>query len=509
MKKWWVKLLLAVAAILLILCAWLFNSGAHSKNAVERYKDQLRASGEKLNLDEFIPPRADADKNGVALFEEAVRYMAPRGRTALSTNPPLGMTMIAPGKALVDSRQNEIVLYDRHAFITNTWAVIEGELVSQSSAIDFLQQAAQRPRFDFQIEYGRTDLRLPHISDLRRAASLLSPAAIFDLHRGETASAVTNLHTLLGMVTAWNDEPLIISQIVRGLMLQSAIQTQWELLQATNLADAQLASLQTNWMNIELLQPMQTAFEMSRCLVGPNIKDMRGSLSPGGGGPSFSSGGGWRFDPRGFTQSLKRSIGTGLWRASWCFDDELMMLEGNQLMVETMRQIRTNGYFKDALAERQRKLVALGLDRPDSNWIRKQLGDQFAELGANFASSTSNYLNRVLLSEAWRKVAIVAIALKRYELRHGTLPKNLNALVPEFLAEIPSDPMDGKPLRYRLNPDGTFLLYSIGRDGVDDGGDPTFVAPAKTLQWQSARDWVWPQPATAVEIQHYYDHPPN
>ena len=74
------------------------------------------------------------------------------------------------------------------------------------------------------------------------------------------------------------------------------------------------------------------------------------------------------------------------------------------------------------------------------------------------------------------------------------------------------DPIDGKPLRYRLMPDGSFLLYSIGENGKDDGGDGSltirtwrdmplrFAAP-------DALDWVWPQPATPAEIQAFYAHP--
>ena len=49
--------------------------------------------------------------------------------------------------------------------------------------------------------------------------------------------------------------------------------------------------------------------------------------------------------------------------------------------------------------------------------------------------------------------------------------------------------MDGQPLRYRRNADGTFLLYSIGENGKDDGGNPSgngpsihlSVIPGKTL----------------------------
>jgi hypothetical protein len=42
-------------------------------------------------------------------------------------------------------------------------------------------------------------------------------------------------------------------------------------------------------------------------------------------------------------------------------------------------------------------------------------------------------------------------------------------LIPEFLDKVPTDPYDGKPLRYRRLDDGV-VVYSIGRDGKDDGG---------------------------------------
>jgi hypothetical protein len=81
--------------------------------------------------------------------------------------------------------------------------------------------------------------------------------------------------------------------------------------------------------------------------------------------------------------------------------------------------------------------------------------------------------------------------------------------VPEFLSSVPLDPVDGEPLRYRRNGDGTFLLYSVGENGVDDGGDPSLEKgiTGSNFNWQipHALDWVWPQPATAAEIQKYYE----
>lgn len=116
---------------------------------------------------------------------------------------------------------------------------------------------------------------------------------------------------------------------------------------------------------------------------------------------------------------------------------------------------------------------------------------------------------KVMRIETARQMTVTAIALKRYQLKNGKNPASLDLLVPEFVAAVPVDPVNGEPLHYRLNSDGTFLLYSVGDNGVDDGGDPSLEkgVTGPSYYWQNAHalDWVWPQPATAEEIQKYYD----
>jgi hypothetical protein len=70
---------------------------------------------------------------------------------------------------------------------------------------------------------------------------------------------------------------------------------------------------------------------------------------------------------------------------------------------------------------------------------------------------------------------------------------------------MPHDPMDGKPLRYRLNSGGTYVLYSVGEDGKDDGGDVSPATPSKTATWLQGRDWVWPLPASDDEVKKFYE----
>jgi len=66
--------------------------------------------------------------------------------------------------------------------------------------------------------------------------------------------------------------------------------------------------------------------------------------------------------------------------------------------------------------------------------------------------------------------------------------------------------MDGKPLRYQTSANGEFLLYSIGIDGTDDGGDPKLASStAKNYYWTTCKDWVWPMPASPEDVATYHE----
>ena len=63
-----------------------------------------------------------------------------------------------------------------------------------------------------------------------------------------------------------------------------------------------------------------------------------------------------------------------------------------------------------------------------------------------------------------------AFAVERYRLAHdGKLPSSLKELVPAYLRETPRDLFDNQPLRFKPLPFG-YVIYSLGADGVDDGG---------------------------------------
>jgi hypothetical protein len=76
--------------------------------------------------------------------------------------------------------------------------------------------------------------------------------------------------------------------------------------------------------------------------------------------------------------------------------------------------------------------------------------------------------NRVV---ARLRLLTAGLALRCYQTEHGRGPSRLEQLVPSHLNCVPLDPFSGQPLIYRIS--GTnWLLYSVGPDGVDDGGRP-------------------------------------
>jgi len=112
----------------------------------------------------------------------------------------------------------------------------------------------------------------------------------------------------------------------------------------------------------------------------------------------------------------------------------------------------------------------------------------------------TKFVSRIARIEMERALLVTAVALQRYHLEHHTYPEQLAALSPQFIQTLVQDPMDGQPLRYRLRADGSFILYSVGDDGQDNGGDPT-PEGAFPKQWLRAKDAVWPVPATQVEAK--------
>jgi hypothetical protein len=83
--------------------------------------------------------------------------------------------------------------------------------------------------------------------------------------------------------------------------------------------------------------------------------------------------------------------------------------------------------------------------------------------------ATNKVMSSVPRKLAWLRAAIAGVAAERYRRAHGAWPESLEALAPAYLGQVPADPYDRQPLRYRRLPDGV-VFYSVGPDGTDNDG---------------------------------------
>ena len=141
-------------------------------------------------------------------------------------------------------------------------------------------------------------------------------------------------------------------------------------------------------------------------------------------------------------------------------------------------------------SEREKEAEALDIEIKDvkaklfmKSPIEK-LGSLFFPLGFT-ANARGKFIGDILISllmPAHRKVQQaadrieqieqnlhIAFALAGYQRDIGSYPPRLDALTPKYLKEIPLDLFTGRPLIYQPAKNG-YLLYSVGVNGKDDGG---------------------------------------
>jgi hypothetical protein len=420
------------------------------------------------------------------------------------------MRGVAPGKAMVGWEQPRICELGNHG-PTNSWAEINAALVKERAGMNLLCQLPAESLFDFNLNYqeGFGNLKLHHLAPAKKATQRLAAAAMVSLHYGDAETATTNLLAMQSLVHGFAHDRLLISELVRIAIAQITVDGTWEFLQSTNVTDIQLAALQRGWTNLEFIRPFENSMTIERTGGQIELSKWRDSglesylrpLEKVGlfGGEENS----W--------DRLKIKFKSLMWRYWWSYPDELRELRGIQATLEAARQFRTNDCFitDDAALKKQIEALTVKPDDDDLGfWFTDPAKADFHFILSSSLFSFEAAIGKVMKIETARQMTVTAIALKRYQLKHGNCPPDLNSLVPEFLSAVPLDPVDGKPLRYRPNADGTFLLYSVGENGKDDGGDPSLEkgVTGSNFSWQNphALDWVWPQPATASEIQKYY-----
>ncbi len=478
-----IGLVLILVLVLLAAGTWIYNSSTGS--ALDRFKAALRAKGEKLLFTELaIPPSTNADEVAFRQLHVTNELLEPKLVPAL-------MSYTAPGQARV-AWKGELRLDSG----TGAWAELEAQVEKAEPSMKPLRQALEHPAPDSGWIY--TDDFTNNINGPdsnfkinRTIAHTLMSAGACALRRGDIDGAFSNLHALASLARVGKSEVPLVWGMLRVGTANLGLSATWEALQAPGWDEARLARLQRDWEQFDAPAAVERGIQGERARAESGMTMIRHSSSAGFTrivarflNPSGPGRGG--SDPNYLTLAGSGIIGT-YYRLFGANADELAQLEYFDKVLSGVRMMEANRGWAEARVVETNAAAELDLK------IKKDHAGRLV-LSKLLMPDLPRCVETSVRCETLRRLTITALAIKRYEIKHGAAPADLRALAPEFLTDVPLDPMSGKPLCYQLKADGTFVLYSTGADGVDNGGDATPTAGAKFGLWEG-KDAVWPSAA--------------
>lgn len=346
-------------------------------------------------------------------------------------------------------------------------------LSKYDSTIEELRQASQLPCSRYPLNYydvvNPAAILLPHLAPLKGCASVLRERSIAELQNGQGDKALDDVKLALQLTDKIHSEPFLISHLVRIAMVGITLQPIWEGMAEHQWTDAQLTQLDLELAKLDFLADYKLA--------------MRGELGSQGGifdylrhhpeqFPNMSSDGDL------VNTSLPARILWHLVPGGWLYQNELHcarpMVELYLPLSDTNRGIISPAATRHA-------------DAAVESEARHRNLYNIAE--RMFLPSLGNAARRFAYGQESVDLARVAIALERYRLVHSEYPGSLDALAPRFIEQLPHDIVNGQPLQYRRTADGKFLLYSVGWNETDDGGQAAFTKNG-AIDYSNG-DWVW------------------
>ncbi len=163
-------------------------------------------------------------------------------------------------------------------------------------------------------------------------------------------------------------------------------------------------------------------------------------------------------------------------------EDSLNMAFKQRFNAPTKTQ--TRAWVDDWIAKTHAEIALPDYQRWQSGYDPDVFENELRNTRFMFVSWMHIKRKGVFTKRAWYDLTVLAteimIAIELFRNQHGAAPMSLDELVPDFLPQLPVDPLHGGPIGYMPNihvwPE--YVLYTFGRDGQDDGGyvdprDPT------------------------------------
>jgi hypothetical protein len=419
----WIKWLVFVALLLasLTLIIWSLP-GTSSKiqariNAIKKAGYPVTAQ----DLDKMYPPVPE-NQNSVVIYQKAFSQI---------TAPPANAT----NWPIVSDSTFQFRTRPLPADVKQGMA----DYVDQNEAtLKWLHQAAgiEKGYYDPGFKNGFPNVgRIPFMQ-IRENAQLLALAVILRAEDRQPGAATALLQDSLGLPRSLENDPRLISQMIRDAIVGLSCSSLELTLNKTPLTDDELRSLAAVFHKTESSGGIKRSLICERC-EGFWLRDQL-TANP------FS-----RPD-----ESLKGKLYDLYFRAIYYRESDFI-------------------FYLDIM---EKYMVAADLPNQKRFEVARQLTSQVRESKENGRAYAVLFAewDKVFLTDARTRAKLLlseaALAIERYRLaNHNLLPPALQDVVPAFLPAVPLDPFDGKPLRYQLLPKG-YLIYSIGEDGVDNGG---------------------------------------
>ncbi len=314
---------------------------------------------------------------------------------------------------------------------------------SNSTAYAALHQSLKLPASRYPGTFS-FNMLLPHLSPVKGAAQKLALAAQLAAEQGKPDEATAAIEDVFHVGRTLEPEPLFISALVRNAGVAIGASSAERVINRVELTDEQVARIQS------VIASALATNSLVRGLVGEMAFLLDGvflaSMSPPSGAIVQPSPG--------------EKFGYAIYTASG--------LKGADESAYVDAMIR----LQEAASEDfPRRLTTV------SNIVYEVSGGTngwpFVKMITRMTiPSVARGIEREARMIAALLCAQAALAVERFRMAHGgTLPASLAELVPQYLAAVPSDPYDGKPLRFKPLVKG-FVVYSLGEDGDDDGGRP-------------------------------------
>jgi hypothetical protein len=479
--------LIGIAVAVVLIAAFLSRGHRGGQMAWEQCQRDLEGKGEKLDWKAFIPAPVSDDQN----FYKAPGMMEQFSRQASRTNqvtifelPPWATKQPLTLDDLRALPEKDDSAPDGQAAVVCSRARLRDWFARHDTEYRLLEQASSRPAARFEADYrDPMAMDIPNFINQRKVVQALASRASLNVLDGKPDAAVLDLFLMRRVADMAGGSPTLVGAMIRVAILGLYLPTARDAMESGILSEAQLKAIQEHLRNVNLLDDLTRSVRAERAMqvhllsLSPAelIKLLEPQLQPGSAKTQLSAAF-WRFDWQKWFSDfrLKFHLRSRDWRA-------LNMASLGRFHQEIV----------DAVDVPNQRVHAAALDKV---FVRAQ-----QTLGGASSSQLAAFLmpnfSRAFLTTARNQTQLnqfrAACALERFRLVNGKFPDHINALVPDYLDVIPNDLFSEKPLQYRRDEHGGYLLWSVGWNEQDHSGVFTPDVNGKPMQDDKKGDWIW------------------